>query len=158
MTRGVPAISAIIFAFNLAMQARAESYYPMRMQDFSQICVERFENEGVVNISPVVITVSQNSQISLIGGEAGCLFVYAGPQSISLTFYDPYSPHSKSSWTTTPIYFAGNKGEIASFQLCRARQDDISKNWAKDGWHNMWLLTRVEDKSGKRCDEPEMTR
>jgi hypothetical protein len=124
--------------------AKGQPFVPKHISDATQICVERIENDGIINIRPVTVTITDSSQVTLLGGQAGCLFIYPGDQSISLTYSYPYGdPKNPHFWTTAKQYFIAKRGEIVSFTLCEAADQQVDNpDWAREGWHKMWLLKR----------------
>jgi hypothetical protein len=131
----------------------SEPYKPKYLSNPAQICVERFEDEGVINIVPVTVIISQNSKITLVGGEAACLVLPGGPESISLSFPYPYDDHqTPQMWTTAARNFEVKGGSVVSFELCEAADQQVNDpHWAANGWHNMWLLRQVGESPAHRC-------
>lgn len=151
----------IALAFGMyvfAVPAQAASYAPKQVANAAQICVERFEDTGFVNILPIDIAIS-GSQIVLVGGEAGCIFFptsnTASKVAVSLTFPYPNADGGSppSDWTTPKQLFLVKQNEVLSFELCEAEQDHNDPQWAVNGWHDMWLLRRADDRSAPRCAE-----
>ncbi len=82
MVKATVLIILMAGALAVTTPAKGQSYMPKHMSDAAEVCVQRLENDGVLNIIPVTITVAISSQIKLIGGQAGCLFIYPGAESI----------------------------------------------------------------------------
>ena len=131
----------------------AEQYTPKYVSDAAQVCVERFEEEGRLNLSPVTVNITENSKMPLLGGQAGCVFVPAGNQTISLTYPYPYGgAQSPRYWTTPSRTFLAAKGTIVSFELCETADQQVNdRRWIATGWHDMWLLRRVNESPAQRC-------
>jgi hypothetical protein len=144
----------VVGAVFLYSGARAsESYKPKYIPNAAQICVERFEGDGLTNIVLVTIIISQVSKITLLGGGAGCLIRPDGNETIGLSFSYPYSgPQVPRLWTTTPRNFVAKGGLVVSFELCEVANQQVNDpQWAANGWHNMWLLRQVGKDSSQRC-------
>jgi hypothetical protein len=130
----------------------AETYKPKHVNAPAQICVERFEENGILNIRPVDITITAAPRITLRGGQAACVYVPAGAQSISLDFLYPYGgPQERRSWTTPARTFTAAEGQIVSFELCAADMDASDPRWERGGWHDMWLMRRTDENSQRGC-------
>jgi len=129
----------------------AEQFVPKYIDDASEVCVERQENDGVLNIVPVTVIVSVTSKVTLLGGQAGCLFVPTGKQTIQLSFPYPYSgPSAPPAWTTQERTLDLKKTRTVAFELCPAPNQNVNDaSWIKVGWHSMWLLE--EGKGAAQC-------
>jgi hypothetical protein len=146
-------------AFGVVLPAYpAESYQPKNTGDAAQICVERFEDNGVVNIRAIDVIISDVTKLTLLGGYAGCVFVPTGKQTISLKFPFPYAGKDNVPyWTTPKRNFMGAKGEIVRFELCEDSATDANDpKWAETGWHSMWLLRLVGTKTTQHCAVEDM--
>ena len=53
-------------------------------QGLGRICFNREEENGYVNIVPVEVTVGDSDKVTITGGEAACLDVWANAYSIQL--------------------------------------------------------------------------
>src|SRR5438045_3599564 len=105
----------------------AERYQPKFVADAAQICVERFEDNGFINISPINVLISDSAKLTLLGGYAGCVFVPAGKQTIRLTFSYPYAGEKTARyWTTPKRDFSAASGQIVRFELCEDDRTDPS--------------------------------
>lgn len=120
----------------------AERFAPKYVSDASQVCVERQENNGVLNIVPVTVIVSAASKVTILGGQAGCLFIPAGKETIRLSFPYPYGgPNMPPQWVTPEKVFNLQKGGTITFELCVASNMNVNDaGWAQTGWHDMWKL------------------
>jgi hypothetical protein len=148
----VLAAASTVIVLTLSVHA-AEHYTPKFVPDSAQICVERFEETGMLNLSPVTINITEGSHLTLLGGQAGCVFVSAGNQSIRLTYPYPYGgAQNPRNWTTPGQIFAAEKGTITSFVLCAAADQDVNDpSWIATGWHDMWLLKRSNETPLQGC-------
>jgi hypothetical protein len=117
-----------------------------------EICVERPEENGSVNIVPVTVLVAGSSRLTLLGGEAGCLFLTDGTWTISLSFPYPYDLRRPRVWTTPARSFESEPGSVVRFELCEAANQRVNDPaWAVRGWHDMWIMRRVSESSTQRC-------
>jgi hypothetical protein len=134
--------AALLACIVLAATADAhEPYTPTHLTDYARVCVERAENSGLVNIVPVTIIVSA-AKLTLLGGQAGCLYLAGGPQTIGVSFPYPYSgARSPQVWTTHPQHFAMRPGTTTRFELDETANQRVNDpQWAQSGWHAMWQL------------------
>src|SRR5215469_7277679 len=63
--------------------------------DRAQLCFDRDEDNGRMNIHESWIHVSPNYQVPLIGGQAVCVFVDPGSANVRVTSTIPYHPESR---------------------------------------------------------------
>lgn len=132
----------------------AGRYEPKYVPSATEICIERFEDNGFINISPIDVRISDSVKITLLGRYAGCAFVQAGEQTISLTFPFPYAGEKTARyWTTPKRKFAATSGQTVRFELCEdARTNTSDPKWSETGWHTMWLLRETGTNSpAQRC-------
>src|SRR6266568_1411009 len=131
-----------------------ERYEPKYVADAAEICIERFEDNGFINISPINVLISDYVKVTLLGGYAACVFVRPGEQTIDMTFSFPYAGQKTAKYWTTPKrkFFAAG-GQIVRFELCEdARTEPSDPKWTDTGWHTMWLLRETGANSrGQRC-------
>ena len=155
MSRLSSALTIVIAVANMMFPAlSAERYQPRYIPDAAQICIERFEDNGFINISSVDVRISDDAKITLRGGYAGCVFVRAGRQTISLTFPFPYAGEKTVRyWTTPKRNFSVTSGQLVRFELCEdARTEPSDRKWSETGWHTMWLLREAGTTSpAQRC-------
>ncbi len=150
MSRLLRALILIFGAANVAVPAlSSERYEPKYLTDAVEICVERFEENGFINISPVDVRISDNAKITLRGGYAGCVFVPPGEQTINLTFSFPYAGEKMVRyWTTPKRKFSTISGQTVRFELCEdAKTEPNDPKWSETGWHTMWLLREAGENS-----------
>jgi hypothetical protein len=155
MLRRLHYIALIATVTLLPLAAHAtQSYKPLYVWHPAQICVERPENEGIVNIVPVTVVIAPGSKITLTGGQAGCLFLLGGRESIRLSFPYPYGGRQAPRfWTTPPTTILARSGTTVSFELCEAADQDVDDpQWAKTGWHKMWVLQRPKRRGNVVAD------
>jgi len=83
----------------------ASEYRPSDEALSSAICFERPENNGLVNIVPSEIEISNKQTVSLVGGQVACVFVAPGSYSFAIESQNPYEPESKGSqkWKSSKV-------------------------------------------------------
>jgi hypothetical protein len=101
-----------------------------------QICVERPENQGILNIRETRIVIDEKQALVLIGGQAACAFVSPEEHFIYAESYDPYNPASKDSkaWLSNKITFVLEKGKIAEFEIRNSSNEE----------GNQWEISKVK--------------
>ncbi|HTT83705.1 MAG TPA: hypothetical protein VMF67_09500 [Rhizomicrobium sp.] len=151
----VPSAVTIVIALSSPRAGALEQYHPKYMADAAWICVERPENEGILNIEPVTSSVSDGTKLTLIGGRPGCLILTPGEAAIGLSFPYPYNGRGASkSWTTKPQKIAPQAGSLTSFELCVAGNQQMNTpHWTATGWHGMWLLQKTGAKGSQECGD-----
>ena len=137
----------------LPVTGSAADYRPEFITETSQVCIERLEEQGLLNVFPVTVNFADQASITLTGGQAGCIYTRPGEQMINLTFFYPYGgPNEQRAWSTPVMMFFLEKGARASFQLCEAGDQSINDpKWRATGWHNMWLLKRANELTSQKC-------
>jgi hypothetical protein len=89
----------------------------------AQVCVERIEDNGILNIRPAYVVLDSNYRILVLtGGEAACASVEPGRHSIRVESPDPYDPASneKAAWKSQRLSFEVASGRRADFEMCGA--------------------------------------
>ena len=119
-----------------ACELTASEYWPRWSELPCQICIERTEDHGILNIRETRVVVDDKQALVMLGGQAACVFVPPGSHFVYAESYDPYDPSSKDpkAWLSNRINFNLEKGKRAQFEL--RRSDDSTEN--------RWLLIRVE--------------
>lgn len=107
------------FAGIIVSSSLAIEYKPQQEVLSSQICVERPENNGIVNIVPAEVVFSNQQRLSLVGGQAGCIFVAVGDYSFGVQSSDPYNPESPNpkAWISTETKVSLKIGAVAAFRV-----------------------------------------
>jgi hypothetical protein len=97
----------------------ASEYKPKEAYLCSQICIERPENNGSLNIRDVNVIIDNKQDVPLIGGQAVCIYVGIGEHFVYAESYDPYDPHSKNpkAWTSNTVKFYLKKGQRAELEI-----------------------------------------
>jgi hypothetical protein len=71
----------------------------------AEICINRGEDHGVLNIRPVQVIANGKEIVSITGGERKCVFVETGRYSIVAQSSDPYDPNdiNPKTWQSKPL-------------------------------------------------------
>lgn len=125
----------LIFLF-LVFNVNAMEYKPRWSDLPCKICVERPENQGVLNIHETRIVIDDNQAFILSGGQAACAFISPGNHYLYAESYDPYDPNNKNpkAWLSNKITVVLEKGEMAEIEIRRAEDTKESK----------WDITKVK--------------
>jgi hypothetical protein len=98
-----------------------------------QICVERPENNGVLNIRPAEVVVQGGPTIVLSGGEAACAYVEGGGRyTIWAQSPDPYDPSNAhpTAWRSADREVVVEQGGRSALILCGTGAKGTYENWA----------------------------
>ncbi len=97
----------------------AAAYKPTQKDLSSQICIERPENNGSVNITASHVVFSNHQELTLIGGQAACLFVAAGVYFFVVQSINPYDPESTNSqaWISQEMKVQAKRGGVGIFEV-----------------------------------------
>ena len=118
-----------IFLFSAHVVTAAE--YKPRWADLPcKICVERPEEQGILNVREARIIIDDKQALVLIGGQAACVFISPGNHFIYAESYNPYNPNPENpkAWLSNKITFILEKGEMAEFEIRKAF-DTKEKQW-----------------------------
>lgn len=134
---------SIALSLSLSATAAIAADDHQTASELMQVCIDRAEQEGIVNIRKVEIRAATDTSVQLAGGESRCFVLPAGRQELTLTFFYPYGGPNEAPryWTTNPYTVAGQAGDHIHLDLIRP--EDNSPNdpgWENTGWHNMWRL------------------
>lgn len=100
-----------------------------KMDLTSQLCFVQPEVSGRMNVEESRVSVNNYQELTLMGGQAGCLYVPSGNYSFRIEFLDSERMfHRKSQ---SPEYKVGlEAGERAVFEIYPAtRNDEYSGGW-----------------------------
>jgi hypothetical protein len=126
----------------------SRTYRPKWIENPAQICIERPEESGYVNIAAVNIFVRDFQTIRLLGGQAACSYVWAGDYFVYARSYDPYDPSNPNpqAWKSETLRFGVAGGEKSELVVCRG------------GWksHSEWVLKYANQTNGDKCQVEEM--
>jgi hypothetical protein len=114
----------------------ASEYKPRWVDLPCKICIERLEEQGILNIRETRIVIDDKQALVMTGGQAACAFISPGNHFIYAESYDPYDPNSKDpkAWLSNKIIFILEKGEMAEFEIRKAF----------DAEENQWKIIRVK--------------
>lgn len=76
----------------LLLVAVAASDGPATAESRAEICVERPESTGVLNIRVANVVIERGPTIALLGGQSACAFVPVGKHVIWVQSGNPYDP------------------------------------------------------------------
>ena len=112
----------------------AVSPWPRSLTNLTaQICVERPENNGVLNIRPADIVIKGGPGLSLAGGEAACAYVEGGGKyalwAQSSNPYDPSAPDS-AAWRSSDLQVSVEQGGRVELLLCAIGPGATYENWS----------------------------
>jgi len=116
--------------------AMAFEYKPRWAELPCKICIERYEEQGILNVRLSRIVIDDKQALDLIGGQAACAFVLPGEHFIYAESYDPYDLSSKDpkAWSSNKINFALEKGKMAEFEVRKSLR----------GKEDQWQINRVK--------------
>ena len=107
----------------------------------SQLCFVQPEVSGRMNVEKSRVTLNNDQSVTLMGGQAACLYVFPDSYSFSIEFLNSERlfPHKSIS----PKYNATlHKGERTIYEVYPTR----SKNWEYTGGWRARLLHHSADK------------
>ena len=109
-----------------------ETTWPRRQELSGQICVERPENNGVLNIREANFVIDRGPVLSFIGGQAACAYVPAGRHSMWVQSRHPYDPASldPKAWKSSPITLELSPGSRAELYVCGEATNSTYTGWA----------------------------
>jgi len=109
-------------------------YRPAESALSSEICIERPQNTGALNIRDAHVFITTPQSFALLGGQAVCTFVAPGSYSAQASSSDPYDPASENekAWTSEPMKIDVGPSELVRLELLPI----------PDG--HGWILRRVE--------------
>ena len=115
--------TAVAFSCFLVAACSTEAPYRPRWsaQLASQVCIERLEDNGSLNVRPAYVRIDSVYQaFPIFGGEAKCVSIEPGSHTIRVVSLDPYDPHSQdmTAWASPTLRFAVAAGRRADFEMC----------------------------------------
>lgn len=99
------------------------AFQPRLIGVFGSICFERPEEMGRSNIEPLTVIVGNLSELTLIGGYAGCVYLPPGRYPVSLQYPVELGGATAPSRYATKIAVpevAVTPGGVAAFEICGA--------------------------------------
>lgn len=91
----------------------------------SSICVQRPENNGILNIRPAIVGFSNGQSLTLSGGEKNCIQVSPGSYTAVAISRDPYDPNNSNPWDSKPIALQVGESSIVNLELVPDLSKDI---------------------------------
>ena len=127
----------------LAASAQASDYVPRAVPgSMGRVCVERFEENGSLNIWPLRIEFGGEVEARLSGGTATCTYLPAGSYEIKLTWED--AAGKRQSGGSVPVRVThDSSSELAVCNTRRTAKDDRE-------WGSGWTLAPVRE-AAKAC-------
>lgn len=98
----------------------------------AQICVERPENNGVLNIRPANVLIEDGPVLTLLGGQAACAYVEGGrTYSVWIQSENPFYPESKNptAWKSNSLKVAVRRGTRTELLICGKGSKGTYRNW-----------------------------
>ena len=122
-------IFGFVFSF-LVQEAKAFEYKPRWSDLPCQICIERPEEQGILNIREVRVVVDDKQAIFFIGGQAACLYAPPGNHFVYAVSFDPYDPNLKDpqAWSSNRVNFTLETGKQAEFEVVKG-EEQKGKQW-----------------------------
>lgn len=115
----------------------------------AEVCIDRPENQGVLNIRPVEISSNGKDLFSIIGGEKKCVMVSPGQYELVAQSADPYRTEKKSvRWISAPLIILVQSNARIEIDL-----KAITKGATNTG---PWKLT--EKSTSRQSDEVNIER
>src|SRR5262245_17428642 len=125
----IGAVALIAVTFGLA----ASSGWPRWTTRLTgQICVERPENNGVLNIRPSDVRIQGGPTLTLVGGEAACGYVEGGGKyTVWAQSRDPYDPsvRARAAWKSTNLQVEVKEGGRVELVVCAIGAKAAYQNW-----------------------------
>jgi hypothetical protein len=120
----------------------------------ASVCIDRGEQGGRVNITPVIVQISHNpdgptAMFELnAGGESKCADFVAGQATASLRFPYPYygsdGPKYWQTKTVVTLLPGKNRLDLDTKQADHREPywmlTETTPGWHETGWHDMWEL------------------
>lgn len=123
--------SMALFAFFIStIETIASEYKPRWSELPCQICIERPEEQGIINIREVRLIVDDKQAMILAGGQAACAYVEPGDHFVYAVSPNPYDPNLKDAqaWKSNKMNFTLGTGKIAEFEVTKG-MNEKEKQW-----------------------------
>ncbi len=143
-----------LFVFGIAFSTLYSSctpcitYRPKWIEHPAQICIERPEESGYVNIAGSNVVIMDSQIIRLVGNQAACAYVWAGDYFVYAQSHDPYdsSNPNPQAWNSETLRFNLKPGEKVELVVCKSGYKSRSQ----------WVLKYSNKKGGDKCQVEEM--
>jgi beta-lactamase regulating signal transducer with metallopeptidase domain len=106
--------------------------FSMQQPTDSQLCVERAENNGLVNVVDTSIWVDDKFATSVRSGKTTCFGISPGTHKVSVQSVNPYLSASveAGSWKSKPVTIELHEGEKTTVRACQVSENAVSVGWA----------------------------
>ena len=139
--------------FPQSAMAVQDNYHPLYIPHAGQICIERFEDEGLQNIAPVSVVLEGTMPasapqliFSLGGGQAACWWAeapLAGSLRVRWVFSFLAAGDVGPETFSLPLAFRLAPDQTLEFEICQAAS-------AQSGVVS-WIIRRKGDKAQSQC-------
>lgn len=109
----------------------SEQLWPRNRELRGQICVERAEENGILNIRPVDVVIGDGPTLTLAGEQAACAFVRPGEYQVWAQSADPYDPNPPKTamWKAPLISISLKTDERVTLEVCATGTGATYRNW-----------------------------
>jgi hypothetical protein len=124
--------TSIMAILGTGLATAGETAWPRQPELSSQICVERPENNGVLNIREADVVIEGGPVLTLLGGQAVCAYVPAGRHTMWVQSRHPYDPASldPQAWKSSPITLETPPSGRAELFVCGEGTKSTYTGWA----------------------------
>lgn len=132
------AATVAVFPLGFVGGALAADYSPAAVPGSGgRVCVERFEENGSLNIWPLYVAFGSEAEVRLSGGTATCMYLPTGKYSVSLRWDDAEGKAHDGGVQSVEIA----RGSSAYFAICN------TKRTAKAGgeWVSGWIVAPTSE-------------
>jgi hypothetical protein len=98
----------------------------------AQVCAERPENNGSLNIRPANVLIEGGPVLTLLGGQAACAYVEGGrTYNVWIQSEDPFHLESKNptAWKSNRLKITVLRGTRAELLICGKGSKGTYRNW-----------------------------
>jgi hypothetical protein len=143
---GAAVICASVSSLPAAASPSAVEYVPQGtiIREGGRVCVERFEENGSLNIWPLRIAIGGEAMAQLVGGTAICFYVPPSKYSLVLDWIGDDGKRQIGASKDIVLVAGG----IISFSICRTFVMDSL------AWKSGWMLVAPHEVSEKCNAEP----
>jgi hypothetical protein len=120
-----------------------KTYRPKWIEHPAQICVERPEEFGYMNIAEVNVIIRDFQTLRLEGGQAACVHVSAGDYFVYAQSRDPYDPNNPNpeAWKSETLRFDLKDNEKVELLVCKGSSESRFQ----------WVLKYANQRGGDKC-------
>jgi len=118
--------------------------------ELTSLCIERPEQEGRLNITPISVTLTPEHHSPPVrlqfssGGQRACAKVPIGQTTVGLRFPYPYGGPGDQKidyWESKSVVSASEGGGVFILDVTRTL-DTNAPGWTQTGWHSMWEVRK----------------